>query len=253
MLNEVEILGAGPAGLYTAILIQSHVPKAHVRVTEQNPEGATFGFGVVFSDQALGFLKASDPDIHDLITPQMETWQNMTLNHPEDQVVLDGALAAPGEEGLMFVRGDSSSPTYWNRPDKTADTMRGDWISTGDLFVERDGYFYFQGRADELIKVSGQWVWPMEVERCLNEHKDVNECAVLAHQLDDKRMALRAYVSLIGDVAPNDKVTTALRDFVKSELTQYKAPRYFEFINTLPKTGTGKIDRQALSATHPTP
>ncbi len=163
----------------------------------------------------------------------------------------DGAPVAPGREGVMFVRGDSSSPSYWKRPDKTAESMRGDWIYTGDLFIEEDGYYYFQGRADELIKVSGQWVWPMEVERCLNEHNDVNECAVLAHQLDDKRMALRAYVSLVRGSEPSEQMTRRLRDFVKSELTPHKAPRHFDYIDTLPKTGTGKIDRQALSAAHP--
>jgi 2-polyprenyl-6-methoxyphenol hydroxylase-like FAD-dependent oxidoreductase len=86
----IEILGAGPAGLYTAILLRKMLPDARVRVTEQNPEGATFGFGVVFSDQALGFLKADDPETHDLIVPHMERWQNMTLNLPAGQVVLDG-------------------------------------------------------------------------------------------------------------------------------------------------------------------
>jgi 2-polyprenyl-6-methoxyphenol hydroxylase-like FAD-dependent oxidoreductase len=86
----IEILGAGPAGLYTAILIRTLLPQAVVRVTEQNPEGATFGFGVVFSDQALAFLRADDPETHDLIVPHMERWRNMTLNLPGGQVVLDG-------------------------------------------------------------------------------------------------------------------------------------------------------------------
>jgi 2-polyprenyl-6-methoxyphenol hydroxylase-like FAD-dependent oxidoreductase len=87
---KVEIVGAGPAGLYSAILLRKFLPGAQVRVTEQNPEGATFGFGVVFSDQALGFLKADDPETHDLIVPYMERWQNMTLNLPDGRVVLDG-------------------------------------------------------------------------------------------------------------------------------------------------------------------
>ncbi|MFN3312612.1 MAG: FAD-dependent monooxygenase [Hyphomonas sp.] len=85
-----DILGGGPAGLYTAILIARMMPSAKVRVTEQNPKGATWGFGVVFSDQALDFLKADDPDTHDLIVSEMERWQNMTLNLPEGQVTLDG-------------------------------------------------------------------------------------------------------------------------------------------------------------------
>ncbi|OWV53331.1 benzoate-CoA ligase family protein [Mameliella alba] len=163
----------------------------------------------------------------------------------------DGAPAAPGEEGVMYVRGHSSAPTYWNRPDKTAETMRGDWIYTGDRFVERDGYYYFQGRADELIKVSGQWVWPLEVERCLNEHPDVHECAVLAHQLEDKRMALRAVIKLVDGVSMDEAQTTKLRTFVKTQLTPYKSPRLIEYVAELPKTGTGKIDRNALRQSRP--
>jgi gentisate 1,2-dioxygenase len=72
----------------------------------------------------------------------------------------------------MLVRGHSSAPCYWNRPDRTRDTMRGDRIHTGDRFVERDGFYYFLGRADDLVKVSGLWVWPLEVERCMNERPD---------------------------------------------------------------------------------
>ena len=89
-LSSIEVLGAGPAGLYTAILIRRLLPDVQVRVTEQNPEGATFGFGVVFSDQALEFLKADDPETHDLVTPHMVRWQNMTLNLPDGSVTLDG-------------------------------------------------------------------------------------------------------------------------------------------------------------------
>jgi len=89
-LSSIEILGGGPAGLYTAILIRRLLPNVKVRVTEQNPEGSTFGFGVVFSDQALQFLKVDDPETHDLIIPHMERWKNMTLNLPNGSVTLDG-------------------------------------------------------------------------------------------------------------------------------------------------------------------
>lgn len=159
----------------------------------------------------------------------------------------DGELAAPGEEGVMSVRGHSSAPSYWNRPDKTRDTMRGDWLYTGDRFVEKDGFYYFRGRADDLVKVSGQWVWPLEVERCLSEHPDIHECVVLAEQLEDKRTALRAIVSLVPGVAGDEAETNKLRDFVKTKLTPYKSPRLFDYMAELPKTGTGKIDRQALT------
>ncbi len=158
----------------------------------------------------------------------------------------EGKPAEPGEEGVMFVRGHSSAPCYWNRPDKTRETMRGDWIYTGDRFIEKDGHYYFQGRADELIKVSGQWVWPLEVERCLNEHPDVHECAVLAHELADRRMTLRAVVRLRDGGRANEAQSEDLRAYVKSRLQPYKYPRIVEYVEDLPKTGTGKIDRQAL-------
>lgn len=161
-------------------------------------------------------------------------------------VTPEGDRAEPGTEGVMYVRGHSSAPTYWNRPDKTRDTMREDWIYTGDRFVERDGYYYFQGRTDELIKVSGQWVWPGEVEKCLAEHPDIHECVVLAHALPDKRMTLRAVVHLRDGVPQGDTADASIKAFVKERLQPFKYPRIIEYVEALPKTGTGKIDRRAL-------
>ncbi len=171
---------------------------------------------------------------------------------PGYEVVLrdsDGHLVPPGTEGVMWVRGHSSAPLYWNRPDNTADTMRADWIYTGDRFLERDGYYYFQGRADDLVKVSGQWVWPLEVERCLAEHGAVHECAVVAETLADKRTTLRAVVRLRAGEAGDAAQIERLQDFVKQTLQPHKYPRIVEFVDDIPKTGTGKIDRQALLGT----
>ncbi|MFT5219361.1 MAG: 2-polyprenyl-6-methoxyphenol hydroxylase-like FAD-dependent oxidoreductase [Planctomycetota bacterium] len=101
-LSKVEIIGAGPAGLYSAILLKSAQPSIQVRVTEQNSADATFGFGVVFSDQALDFLKADDAETHALITPLMERWQNMTLCLEGESVTLDGiGFAAIGRLQLL--------------------------------------------------------------------------------------------------------------------------------------------------------
>lgn len=168
---------------------------------------------------------------------------------PGYEVVLrdgDGNLVPTGTEGVMWVRGHSSAPLYWNRPSNTADTMRGDWIYTGDRFLERDGYYYFQGRADDLVKVSGQWVWPLEVERCLAEHSAVHECAVVAETLADKRTTLRAVVRLRAGESGDALQIQRLQDFVKQSLQPHKYPRIVEFVDDIPKTGTGKIDRQAL-------
>ena len=102
--ERVEIIGAGPAGLYAAILLKSRFPAAQVRVTERNPDDATFGFGVVFSDQALDFLQADDPQTHALITPLMERWRNITLSVDGEEIVLDGiGFAAVGRLQLLRI------------------------------------------------------------------------------------------------------------------------------------------------------
>ena len=160
----------------------------------------------------------------------------------------DGNALGDNKEGVLWARAHSSAPLYWNRPDKTAETMQGDWINTGDRFSrDTDGFYFFKGRADDLIKVSGQWVHPLEVERCLQTHSDVGECAVFAHKMDDERMTLRAFVSLKTGLPSNPQTTTKdLQDFVKGALLPYKYPRIVEYLKDLPKTGTGKLDRHAL-------
>ena len=160
----------------------------------------------------------------------------------------DGREVGDDEEGILWVRGDSNTPLYWNRPDKTAETIRdGGWIYTGDRFVrDADGFHFFRGRADDLIKISGQWVYPLEVELCLAEHPQVRECAVFAAELPDRRMTLKAVVVMNDDAFDEGGATRMLQDFVKAKLLPYKYPREIKFIDELPKTGTGKIDRQAL-------
>jgi len=160
----------------------------------------------------------------------------------------NGRETADGEEGILWVRGDSSAPCYWNRPDKTAETMREEgWIFTGDRFVrDADGFHFFRGRADDLVKVSGQWVYPLEVELCLADHPSVRECAVLAVEQADGLTTLKAFVVLNDAGCGSDATTKALQDYVKGRLLPYKYPRIVVYLDALPKTGTGKIDRQAL-------
>jgi len=160
----------------------------------------------------------------------------------------NGREVADNEEGILWVRGDSSAPLYWNRPDKSAETIReGGWIYTGDRFVrDSDGFYFFRGRADDLVKISGQWVYPLEVELCLAEHPEVRECAVFAAELPDRRMTLKAVVVMNERAFDQAEATRRLQDFVKARLLPYKYPREIRFIDELPKTGTGKIDRQAV-------
>jgi len=160
----------------------------------------------------------------------------------------EGEPVAQGEEGVMWVRGHSNAPCYWNRPDKTEQTMREQgWIWTGDRLVEdADGFFTFVGRVDDLIKVSGQWIYPVEIELCLTDHPAVRECAVLGLELPDRRMTTKAFVILRDGHAASEMLTRELQDHVKSKLLPYKYPRLIEYWSDLPKTGTGKIDRQKL-------
>jgi benzoate-CoA ligase family protein len=173
------------------------------------------------------------------------------LRVPGYEIVLrdsDGNEVGDDVEGILWVRGDSNTPLYWNRPDKSAETIReAGWIYTGDRFVrDADGFYFFRGRADDLIKISGQWVYPLEVELCLAEHPDVRECAVFAAELPDRRMTLKAVVVMNQAAADERETTKRLQDFVKAKLLPYKYPREIRFADELPKTGTGKIDRQAV-------
>jgi acetyl-CoA synthetase len=173
------------------------------------------------------------------------------LRVPGYEVLLkdkDGREVGDNEEGIMWVRGDSNTPLYWNRPDKTGETIRDSgWIYTGDRFVrDSDGFHFFRGRADDLVKISGQWVYPLEVELCLAEHPDIRECAVFAAELPDRRMTLKAVVVMNARAFDEGPATKMLQDFVKTKLVPYKYPREIKFVDELPKTGTGKIDRQAV-------
>ncbi len=160
----------------------------------------------------------------------------------------EGRDVGDNEEGILWVRGDSNTPLYWNRPDKSAETIReGGWIYTGDRFVrDADGFHFFRGRADDLVKISGQWVYPLEVELCLADHPEIRECAVFAAELPDRRMTLKAVVVMNNRSGDQGDTTRRLQDYVKGKLLPYKYPREVIFIDELPKTGTGKIDRQAL-------
>lgn len=185
-------------------------------------------------------------------------------NRPENKKLGAAGLRVPGyeialrdeegnevgdnREGILWVRGDSNTPRYWNRPDKSAETIRdGGWIYTGDRFVrDADGFHFFRGRADDLVKISGQWVYPLEVELCLADHPGIRECAVFAAELPDRRMTLKAVVVMNDRGFEEGETARRLQDFVKAKLLPYKYPREVIFVEELPKTGTGKIDRQAL-------
>ena len=147
-VSTIEILGGGPGGLYTAILVRRLMPHVRVRVTEQNPRGATFGFGVVFSDRALEFLESDDPETHDLVAPAMERWRDMILNHPQGAVTLDGVgFSAIGRLDLIEILGARAealgATTRFAHPIRHIEEL------DADLIVGADGLNSLVRRSDE--------------------------------------------------------------------------------------------------------
>jgi benzoate-CoA ligase family protein len=160
----------------------------------------------------------------------------------------DGQEVADGEVGTLWIEGDTAALLYWNEHEKTKRTFSGDLVNTGDLFVrDPDGFFWFRGRGDELIKVGGIWVAPSEIEHCLIAHPDVVECAVFGYEQDGLTLT-RAHVVLRTGVAGSGELATVLQDHVRKHLSPHKYPRDVRFVAELPKTPSGKIDRRALRA-----
>jgi len=153
---------------------------------------------------------------------------------------------APGEIGDLIVRGDSTMALYWNKHESTKATVARDWIRTGDKYRcdEREIY-YHAGRSDDMLKVGGIWVSPIEVEGVLSAHDAVLECAVIGRPDGDNLVKPHAFV-IVRDGRATDGLDAELRAFVKDRLAPYKAPRWITFVDELPKTPTGKTRRFVL-------
>ncbi|HXR65406.1 MAG TPA: benzoate-CoA ligase family protein [Ktedonobacteraceae bacterium] len=158
-----------------------------------------------------------------------------------------GHAVTQGEIGNLLIRGDSIAAHYWNKHEKTKDTMNGHWIHTGDKYYQdADGYFWYAGRSDDMLKVSGQWVSPIEVEAALIAHSAVLECAVVGALDKDDLLKPKAYVVLNQGYTAADTLADELKLFIKARLAPFKYPRWVEFVAELPKTATGKIQRFKL-------
>ena len=158
-----------------------------------------------------------------------------------------GEPAAPGEIGELWVSGDSSAVAYWNQREKSLATFHGPWTRTGDKYVvDEEGYYHYRGRTDDMLKVSGQWVSPFEVESALLGHEAVLEAAVVAAADEQGLVKPKAFVVPREGVEPDAALAAALQEFVKDRLAPFKYPRWIEFASELPKTATGKIQRFKL-------
>jgi benzoate-CoA ligase len=166
----------------------------------------------------------------------------------EARIVDDaGRDLAAGEVGNLLLKGDSTTPFYWNKHDKSKATVLGEWLVTGDKFLrdEHDVYWY-QGRSDDMLKVGGLWVSPAEVESVILEHPAVLESAVVALTDADGLVKPRAFVVLKREFTAGEGLAIEIRDFVKGKLAPFKCPRSIAFVDDLPRTATGKIQRFKL-------
>ncbi|MFC6835839.1 acyl-CoA synthetase [Halomarina ordinaria] len=154
-----------------------------------------------------------------------------------------------GETGVIAERGDFPCffAEYWERPEKTADCFVNDWYLSGDLgYLDEDGYFWFEGRADDVIISSGYRIGPFEVESSLGEHPAVAEAAVVPKPDAERGHVVKAFVVLSADYEPSDDLVSDIQQHVRNELAAHEYPREVEFVDDLPKTVTGKIRRTEL-------
>lgn len=159
----------------------------------------------------------------------------------------EGNEVATGEMGTLRIKGDSAALCYWNAHEKSKETFAGDWCTTGDQFhVDEDGYYWYHGRTDDMLKVSGVYVAPAEIENCLLQHEAVLECAVIGFDSGNALLKPKAFIVLREGYAAGEGLAEEMKGFVKARLALYKYPRWVEFVSSLPKNDRGKIDRKQL-------
>ena len=158
-------------------------------------------------------------------------------------------ITKPGELGELQISGPTSAIMYWNQREKTKNTFQGPWTRSGDKYsFDADGYYTYGGRSDDMLKVSGIYVSPVEVEAALVTHESVLEAAVVGAEDENKLVKPKAFVVLKPGQASSDSLKKTLQEHVKGKLAPHKYPRWIEFCNELPKTATGKIQRFKLRA-----
>lgn len=159
----------------------------------------------------------------------------------------DGRELPRGEIGTLWIRGDSMALEYWQQHEKSKHTFRGDWcVSADKFFQDEDGYFFFCGRSDDMLKVNGKWLSPVEVENALLSHPAVREAAVIGFKDEDGLEKPKAFVVLNEGHTAGDATEEDLKDHVRVRLERNKAPRQVQFVDALPKSDRGKVLKSQL-------
>ncbi|MEP1205832.1 MAG: benzoate-CoA ligase family protein [Rhizobiaceae bacterium] len=159
----------------------------------------------------------------------------------------DGNDVPAGQVGNLMVRGESTALSYLHQYEKSRHTFRGEWLFTGDQYqMDEDGYYWHQGRGDDMLKVGGLWVSPTEIESVLSEHEAVTECAVVGHYDNAGLLKPKAFVYLRKDFDESNKLLGELLKLCAGKLDAHKRPRWITFVDDLPRTATGKLQRFKL-------
>ncbi len=159
----------------------------------------------------------------------------------------DGRPVASGEVGNLIVKGETAALSYLHQYEKSQQTFLGEWLATGDRFYEdAEGYYWYVGRSDDMLKVGGIWVSPLEIENTLTGHAAVRECAVIGHPDQSDLIKPKAFVVLHAGHAPSEELSKELIAYCARELAPFKRPRWVEFVDELPRTTTGKLQRAKL-------
>ena len=158
----------------------------------------------------------------------------------------EGNTVPVDEAGDLYVKGDSALALYWAQHQKSKRSVLGEWFFTGDRYrVDEDGFYWYEGRSDDMIKVSGLWVSPIEIEAVLLEHPSVGESAVVGIEVEGFTK-IKAFVITKGSIAADASLVAELQEHCKSHLQRFQFPHLIEFVQELPKTATGKIQRYKL-------
>jgi benzoate-CoA ligase len=161
----------------------------------------------------------------------------------------EGHEVPQGEMGTLWIKGEGTAAFYWNNHQKTKESFHGEWFDTGDKFYkDSDDYYWYSGRADDMFKAGGIWVSPLEVEGVLLEHPAVNQCSVIAAPDAAGLEKPVAFVVLNKVPNPSKELERELQDFLRNRIAHYKCPRWIRFLDDLPRTASGKVQRYKLRA-----
>lgn len=248
----------GVPTLYAGMLANAAFPAASqlsLRVAtsagEALPERIGEGFTERTGVEILDGIGSTEM-LHIFLSNQSGTVRYGTTGKPVPGYALrlvgdDGEEVGDGDVGDLYISGPSSAAMYWNQREKTRDTFQGVWTRSGDKYGrDSDGYYTYAGRSDDMMKVSGQYVSPFEVESAVASHPAVLEAAVVGSQDADGLLKPKAFVVLKEPSKATDALADEIKAFVKGKLAPFKYPRWVAFVDDLPKTATGKIQRYRL-------